>query len=285
MRGYGTSEVNLALKRHLDIVSREGGWDPLEFRLCNVLKPGMKNGTGLVPISTIKATETMEAARMGNLWSARNRVAGSPFVRVGIGIASGMKSTSYGQNGDSAAVRIVIGHGKVSLYFTLSDMGTGIHGSISRIASSALDIPVERMEVNNYDSNFPSSGTSTTSRVTSVIGNATLNAAKNIKEKAMSRFGERTGLELLYLTKDEGIETEGHYSLPRVKGGVYKKGDMIYSFITTVARVEVNALTREIRVTDLEIYAEAGNIIKGGSFNSQMEGGPSCPWDMRFMRT
>ncbi|MEM3906819.1 MAG: molybdopterin cofactor-binding domain-containing protein [Nitrososphaerota archaeon] len=250
-----------------------------------MLKPGMKNGTGLVPISTIKATETMEVARMGNLWSARNRVAGSPFVRVGIGIASGMKSTSYGQNGDSAAVRIVIGHGKVSLYFTLSDMGTGIHGSISRIASSALDIPVERMEVNNYDSNFPSSGTSTTSRVTSVIGNATLNAAKNIKEKAMSRFGERTGLELLYLTKDEGIETEGHYSLPRVKGGVYKKGDMIYSFITTVARVEVNALTREIRVTDLEIYAEAGNIIKGGSFNSQMEGGPSCPWDMRFMRT
>ena len=48
---------------------------------------------------------------------------------------------------------------------------------------------------------------------------------------------------------------------------------MIYSFITTVARVEVNTLTGEIRVTDLEIYPEAGNIINGVSFNSQMEGG------------
>lgn len=273
MRGYGASEVNFALERHLDVVSKERGWDPLEFRLRNALKPGMENGTGLVPISTVKATETMEAARMGNLWSVRNKTAGPPFVRVGIGTASGMKSTSYGQGGDSAAVRIVIGHGKAGVYFTSPDMGTGIRESISQIASSALGIPVDHIEVDNYDSTFPSSGTSNASRVTFIIGNATLNAVKNIKEKAGSRFGERTGLELLDLTRNESIEAEGHYSLPKVEGGVYKKGDMIYSFITTVARVEVNTLTGEIKVTDLEIYPEAGNIINGVSFNSQMEGG------------
>ena len=273
MRGYGATEVNFALERHMDMVSRERGWDPLEFRLRNALKPGMENGTGLVPISTVKATETIEAARMGNLWSARKRVARSPFVRVGIGTASGMKSTSYGQGGDSAAVRITIGRGRVKVYFTTPDMGTGIRESISRIASSALGIPMEYIEVDNYDSNFPPSGTSNASRVTFIIGNATLDAAKNIKEKAKSRFGERTGLELLELTMDGIIEAEGHYSLPKVEGGVFKKGDMIYSFITTVARVEVNALTGEIKVTDLEIYPEAGNIINEVSFHSQMEGG------------
>ena len=273
MRGYGATEVNFALERHMDMVSREKGWDPLEFRLRNALKPGMENGTGLVPISTVKATETMEAARMGNLWSARKRVAGSPFLRVGIGTASGMKSTSYGQGGDSAAVRITIGRGRVKVYFTTPDMGTGIRESISRIASSALGIPMENIEVDNYDSDFPPSGTSNASRVTFIIGNATLDAAKNIKEKAKSRFGERTGLELLELTMDGIIEAEGHYSLPKVEGGVFKKGDMIYSFITTVARVEVNALTGEVKVTDLEIYPEAGNIINEVSFNSQMEGG------------
>ncbi|MGC8558891.1 MAG: xanthine dehydrogenase family protein molybdopterin-binding subunit, partial [Nitrososphaeria archaeon] len=270
MRGYGASEVNFALERHIDRLCRVKGWDPVKFRLQNALMPGQQSGTGLVPISTITAYETIKESSRSRLFSMKQ--SSSPFIKVGVGFAAGMKSTSYGQGGDSARVRLVLGRDGVRVMFTTPDMGTGIRFAISRIVSSALGIPEQYVKVDNSNSANPRSGTSNASRVTFMIGNAVIKAAQNLKENCMKLYGTADCLEAIRVA-EVPVEADGMYSLPEVKGGNYKVSDFIFSFIAAVARVEVDYMTGFVKVTDIDVFPEAGTIINPTGFISQIEGG------------
>ena len=271
MRGYGATEANFALERHLDKVIRLLNYDPIKFRKANAIIQGDEDGTGVVPVSTIRFMETLEKAEDSKL----TKQSELPFIKVGIGVASGMKSTSYGQSGDSARVIVELSNDKVLIYFTTPDMGTGIRSTISKIAADSLGIDVSEVEVHNDSTNYPHSGTSNASRVTFMIGNAVINAVNSMKEFA-EQEGRRaiSGSELIGFLKSRGkIRFEGKYEFPIVKGGIYGKSDIVYSFATAIARVKVNILTGEVSVTDIELYPEAGRILNAVAFNSQMEGG------------
>ena len=278
MRGYGASEINFALERHIDHICRELNLDPVEFREKNMIKEGQQNGTGIVPISTVRAKETLQKAMHSNLWTNRNKGHPDPYIRVGYGIASGAKSTSYGQSGDSAKVKMTIEDGFINIYFTTPDMGTGARSTIRLIAARALNTDVENIRVFNDDSDFPSSGTSNASRTTFMIGNAVLKCSKKLVEYISSKLGtdfnlnSRESLEEIN-RKIGKVEVTEEYNLPKVEGGNFAKGDFIFSYATAVARVEVNLLTGRYRVTDIEFYPEAGKILNPVAFMSQMEGG------------
>ena len=278
MRGYGASEVNFALERHIDHICRELNLDPVEFREKNMIKEGQQNGTGIVPISTVRAKETLYKAIHGNLWTVRNKSHSAPYIRVGYGIASGAKSTSYGQGGDSARVKMTIEDGFINIYFTTPDMGTGARSTIKLIAASALNTDVENIRAFNDDTDFPASGTSNASRTTFMIGNAVLKCSKTLAEYIGSKLGtdvklnSRESLEEIN-RKIGRVEVTEEYNLPKLAGGNFKKGDFIFSYATAVARVEVNLLTGKYRVTDIEFYPEAGKILNTVAFMSQMEGG------------
>ncbi|MEM0097580.1 MAG: xanthine dehydrogenase family protein molybdopterin-binding subunit, partial [Conexivisphaerales archaeon] len=279
MRGYGASEVNFALERHIDHICKELNLDPAEFRYENMLRAGQPNGTGLVPLSTVKARETLEQARSGRLWKSRNKASGlPPYIKIGYGIASGAKSTSYGQGGDSAKVKMTVEDGYINIYFSTPDMGTGIRPSIKLIASKSLNADIDFIRVYNDDTDFPLSGTANASRVTFMIGNAVVKCSISLLQTLRRSLGTAVDLSkkdtLEEINKRLGkVEVTEEYKLPAVAGGSYKKGDFIFSFATAVARVEVNSLTGEHKVTDIEFYPEAGNIINPVAFRSQMEGG------------
>ena len=55
----------------MDELADELGLDPIEFRLRNVLKTGMKNAQGAVPIGTQRAETVLEKARAHALWTGR----------------------------------------------------------------------------------------------------------------------------------------------------------------------------------------------------------------------
>ena len=62
-RGYGALETLTATELMMDEIAGELGLDPIEFRLRNVLKTGMKNTQGAVPIGTQRAEAVLEKAR------------------------------------------------------------------------------------------------------------------------------------------------------------------------------------------------------------------------------
>ncbi|MFP3262577.1 MAG: xanthine dehydrogenase family protein molybdopterin-binding subunit [Nitrososphaeria archaeon] len=271
MRGYGASEVNFALERHLDEVIRKNGWDPFDFRLVNALKKGQPYGTGLVPVSEITLKETVLQAKNSPL--LKSKKSNWPFIKVGVGIASGMKSTSYGQGGDHASVKLVLNRHGLKLLSTTPDMGTGIRFGLAKLLSERLNFPETMIEIENHSSDNPSSGTSNASRVLFMIGNASLDAANKLEKELIRKYGNSNLLYALEKLNDEVIEVSGEYDLPKVEGGVYKKSDIIFSFITAIARVEVDMLTGFIKVTDVDVYTEAGKIIFPLGYYSQIEGG------------
>ncbi|MGC9208279.1 MAG: xanthine dehydrogenase family protein molybdopterin-binding subunit [Nitrososphaeria archaeon] len=272
MRGYGASEVNFALERHLDRIAREKGWDPIEFRYVNALKEGEPYGTGVVPLSHSTLRETLEMAKSSALLNPESKKSDLPFVKVGVGIASGMKSTSYGLFGDSAQVELVLSRGSLKALFTTPDMGTGIRFGVATVLSRALNLPDRYIQILNDSSANPRSGTSNASRVLFMIGNAALDAARKLMIEVKERYGTED-LSSIINSINEEIRVVGKYELPSVKGGVYRKSDIIFSFITALARVEVNVLTGFIRVSDIEMYTEAGKIIFPKGYFGQLEGG------------
>ncbi|WP_440492488.1 xanthine dehydrogenase family protein molybdopterin-binding subunit [Serratia ureilytica] len=61
-RGYGTLQSMAATEMMVDELAAELKIDPIEFRLRNVLKSGMKNTQGAIPAGAIRADEVLEKA-------------------------------------------------------------------------------------------------------------------------------------------------------------------------------------------------------------------------------
>lgn len=63
-RGYGTLQSMNATEMAVDEIAELLGLDPIELRLKNVLKPGMKNTQGAIPAGAVRADEVLEKARL-----------------------------------------------------------------------------------------------------------------------------------------------------------------------------------------------------------------------------
>jgi CO/xanthine dehydrogenase Mo-binding subunit len=70
-RGYGALETLTATELMMDEIAGELGLDAIEFRLRNVLKTGMRNAQGAIPLGTQRAEAVLERARGHALWTGR----------------------------------------------------------------------------------------------------------------------------------------------------------------------------------------------------------------------
>src|SRR6185437_12397935 len=70
-RGYGGLETLTATELMIDEIAAELGLDPIEFRLRNVLKTGMRNAQGAIPLGTQRAETVLQKARAHPLWTGR----------------------------------------------------------------------------------------------------------------------------------------------------------------------------------------------------------------------
>ena len=70
-RGYGALETMTATELLIDETAGELGLDPIEFRLRNVLKTGMRNTQGAIPTGVLRGEEVLEKARAHALWGGR----------------------------------------------------------------------------------------------------------------------------------------------------------------------------------------------------------------------
>ena len=177
-RAPGSPAAAFALETAIDEVCEKIGMDPLDFRLLNSSKEGVRRATGpLMP--RVGFIETLEAAKAHPHYTAP--LAG-PYR--GRGVASGF----WGNNtGPSSAVALVQPDGTVSLTEGSPDIG-GTRASVAQQLAEVLGIAVE--DVNPQIADTDSIGfTSNTggSGVTFKTGFAAYTAAQDIKEQMMAR--------------------------------------------------------------------------------------------------
>ncbi len=207
-RGAMSSQTTWAYESQMDIIARKMGWDPLRFRLKNLLRSGEQFATGetlhdvhfveclemavknLHPHpkpSPLKGEGDRKSSRALLNTDAKKFPPGDDLrrVRVGRGFAVMMKSTA--PTSKSQARLKLSTDGTVTVFTSTVEMGQGAHTTMAQIAADTLGVPLSAIRVVGPDTAItPYDATTSGSRSTNMMGNAIIAAARELKSKIIA---------------------------------------------------------------------------------------------------
>jgi CO/xanthine dehydrogenase Mo-binding subunit len=143
LRGFGMPQLVWAYESHTDLVARELGLDPVEFRRKNLLKDGLAQATGTVLKDTATAAVLDRVVQRIGWGQQFDRGSGS--LRRGRGVAIGLKASISPTT--SVATIAVAADGSATLYCSTVDMGQGSTTALAQIAAEALGIEAGAVRV------------------------------------------------------------------------------------------------------------------------------------------
>jgi CO/xanthine dehydrogenase Mo-binding subunit len=210
-RGAMSSQTTWAYESQMDIIARKMGWDPLGFRLKNLLRSGDHFATG-EELHDVHFVECLEAAAKTLTPGASLRSAlQSPIGRGGTG--EGQRGRGYGVMmkstvavSKSQARLKLMDDGTVTLYTSTVEMGQGGHTTMAQITAETLGMPLSAIRIVGPDTAVtPFDTTTSASRSTSMMGNAVMAACASMKKKLFELSAP------LLETPPEELRTENGY--------------------------------------------------------------------------
>lgn len=288
-RGMGTPQVVWAYESQMDMIARAMGWDPLEFRLKNLLGKNEDFAPGETPLDCDLGKGLREvAAQIG--W---NREPLSPDC--GIGFACGLKDG--GGNYKVSCARVLIDQsGGVTLEEGTVEIGQGAHTAMCRIAARELGISPESIRLPVLDTErTPFDMGTYASSGTTVMGLAVQKAARAVRAElieaaqSLSRSSGEARLEngrvhigelafpfaaLVEHAKGPGgvLTGEGRQESeldPRAPLGARAP---FWEVGWGAAKVHVDRQTGEVRVLKYAAVADAGKAINPQQCHTQEQG-------------
>lgn len=215
-RGYGHPEGHWAAERQMDIIADEMNWDPVEFRLKNILGPGKANAIGQVmtrgngdPAGCVKAV-----AEALNLESEKEKMPVKKkeerFVR-GRGIAALMKSPVMATNAPSMCQLKFNADCSVNMQVSATDMGQGSITALTQIAAETLKIPPEKIKLSAVTDTerHPHDWQTVASRTTWMCGNAVIRACKDAINKVKQNAALVWGMDSIEEIEYDGVNVKG----------------------------------------------------------------------------
>jgi len=194
-RGFGHVEFHWATERQMDLVARELGMDPLEFRLKNAALPGKTTPTGEVLADDCgRVDQCLKAVSEQLGWGKKREKTKDGKLR-GIGIAALWKAPAMPSYASSSAIVKLNEDGTVTLSLGLTEMGQGTETAFAQIVAQELGIPLEKVNVvreRNTDTS-PYSWQTVASRGTFMDGNAVINAVNDLKQKMRETASDLLG--------------------------------------------------------------------------------------------
>lgn len=178
---------NFACESQMDLVARELGIDPLEFRLKNIVRDGDRGPTGQ-EMGTVSVEECLRKAAEAISWNDAVNEPGR-----GKGIACGW----WTMTGQSSNVYIKVNpDGGVVVNSGCAEIGTGAMTGAMQVLAEELGVDLEDIKVINADTastpfDFGAQG----SRTASMVGNACVDAVRNLAKKAFPIAAEMMGVD------------------------------------------------------------------------------------------
>ena len=284
LRGFGIPQLVWAYECHTDLIARELGIDPIEFRRRNILREGRPQATGtLMKDAAIELVLDTLAERMK--WSAPfDR--GSGVVRRGRGIAIGFKASISPTT--SVAFVNIYADGSCALYMSTVDMGQGSDTAMAQIVAEVLNVRTEDVRVIHPDTDVtPYDMATLGSRSTFHMGNAVKLAAEDARDKlqALARsvgIAEGSNLETRDIFKKKYGMQAGNimgvgsfiptYSSPDPVTGGSDNVTPFWMIGGTGVEVEVDTETGHVRVTKLVNAADMGRPLNPRIVETQLSG-------------
>jgi selenium-dependent xanthine dehydrogenase len=306
-RGFGVTQVHLALETQMDILAERLGMSAFAFRQRNALRPGSITATGQRLTESAGLPATIERVRrqvsdLAGTDATAPPMPLAPNKRRGWGMACAYKSVGLGSGADDVARATVeiTERGAVCLRAGAAEIGQGLVTALAQIAAEVLGIDPSRVEVVlGHTDQTPDCGATTASRQTYVTGNAVCLAAGALcRELAALAAGELNVAPDSLAIQDGRIVSPDGRSIPfidaaalaRRQGRALKAsyeyrapataplgqpGDIhfAYGFGTQAAQVEVDLTTGEVKVLRIVAAHDVGRAVNPQAVEGQIEGG------------
>jgi CO/xanthine dehydrogenase Mo-binding subunit len=279
------------------------GWDPVEFRLKNILRHGDVQATGSVMTHVDIAGCVEQAADALHMRGGPVKQPDEPHLKRGRGIACGLKAVIT----PSASVAAVQMHadGSVTILTSAVDMGQGSDTLLSQIVADELGLPLEACSVTHPDTDAtPYDLITAGSRTTFHMGRAVQLAAIEVREQLWPLAAELLGGPPEELIARDGriwssVNPEQAISHAQLMFGRFnaRAGTVVgrgtfetYHSATdhetgqsdnvtahwmcgaTAVEVEVDVETGKVRVIDVAAAVDAGKAINPASAATQITG-------------
>jgi 4-hydroxybenzoyl-CoA reductase subunit alpha len=305
-RGHGSVQPRFAFEVQLDKLAERIGMDPIELRRVNFMG-GNTRTVNELRVTSNGFLECLDAVEEASGWKERFRRL--PLGR-GLGVAgscyiSGTNYPVYPNEMPQSAIQLQIDRsGRVAVFSGASEIGQGTDSMVAYLAAEELGVPLDYVRVYAGDTDFtPVDLGAYSSRVTFMLGNACLDAARKLKKKvreAVAEHWECSAKEILLSggralfardterqmpIRDAFVLAEakfgtlgatGWYNTPKDIHGTYRGGTIgaspAYSFTAHVAEVEVDVETGFVEVEKIWIAHDCGRALNPVLVEGQMEG-------------
>ncbi|HZT05632.1 MAG TPA: xanthine dehydrogenase family protein molybdopterin-binding subunit [Chloroflexota bacterium] len=282
MRAPGDSQTIFAIESHIDEIARALGFDPLEFRLKNMIREGEADATGDV-WRDLYWRQCVDAAVAGSNW-------GKPKPpNVGRGIA--ITHRHIGEGEAESLIR-VDPSGQVTVVTGTPDAGMGAHVMEQQVAAAVLSVPLDQVTILPVGSDvMPYDPGLGAGRTTHLAGGAVHAAAELTRDELRSAIAETRGWP-----EDEIVLENGAFRLPgspeppvtlgqaavEYASGTGKPvefrarfdGRKVYTELcmAQVAEVEVDPETGQLTILHVSAACDSGTIINPPAAEGQVEG-------------
>jgi len=282
LRGFGIPQLVWAYECHTDMMARELGIDPIEFRRRNLLRDGRPQATGTL-MRDAAIEKVLDRLAVLLEWN-RPFDRGTGVLRRGRGIAIGFKAC-VSPTTSLAAVN-VNGDGSCIVYCSTVDMGQGSDTAMAQIAGEVLNLPAESVRVVHSDTDVtPYDMATLGSRSLFHMGNAVKLAAEDALKKLNQLKSE------LQMPPDAAIPEIFKKKYGMQAGNVVGTGSFVPSYappdyatgLTSDAtpfwmvggsgvEIEVDTETGRVRVARLVNVADVGTPINPKIVETQLSG-------------
>ncbi len=282
-RAPGALQAMFAVESHMDLIAKELGMDPAEFRLKNLIGEGEENALGK-SWRGVKARETLQAALDAAGWKKPK-----PGPYYGRGVAMYERGTGAGK---SWIVLTAERDGTFTVFTVSGDQGTGLRTVLCQTVAAEMGVPVEQVRVrvgNTGDVPFGFDIGFGGSRSTNIGGHAALQACTELRAKLImqaarmlncpeeqvvykaGRLSNRDNRRQSLSLSEVVAAGEGPITVS-VQLEVPRKGSST-SFVAQVAEVEVDPETGKVRLHRFVTAHDVGTIINPITHQGQIDGG------------
>jgi CO/xanthine dehydrogenase Mo-binding subunit len=309
MRGFGAPQVHIAHEQIMDELAAELGLSPVELRRKNAFQVGSATATGQVLDQSVGLRDTLEACAEAFGWERRSADTGyvdpERTKRRGVGVGMGWYRTSVGAGGDACGANVYVHEdGSVLLYSGITEMGQGSFTVLPQICAEELGVRMEDVRLVQPDTDLvPESGPTVGSRSTTLMGNAIIMAARQVKESLLGMASAMLQVPAERLVaRDRKIfdrdDPERSLAFKEVAARCMASGQrligqgwwapptptldpetgqgdpyFVYTYSTHMAQVVVDVETGAVEIEDYVAAFDVGKAINPRALEGQIEGG------------
>ncbi len=299
LRGYGSPQIHAITEIHTDLLCKRLDYDPVEFRLKNLVYPGDKDPTGASDLGNARIRDCLMRGLEAFEWQARSKPTSSGRFRRGAGFAccthgNGYYGTVY-HDVTGMSLRIME-DGSIILRTALHELGNGTLYAAAQIVAEVTGVPPERITVTEGDTQLSNYDIGCqASRVIFVCGECARLCAEKALTLLCSEYEKLTGhavsfkdgslnaggktillgeaVKLIEMKARKSIDVHVEYRPERNPG----------SYGVHFADVTVDTMTGIVTVNDFLAVHDVGQAINRGFVEGQIYGGVQMGLGMALM--